>query len=861
MKKILLMLIAMLLALALVACGGDNGDPNDPNEPNEPNDPTLSDFVGITFLDKTVDYNGTQQEIKISGTLPAGASVSYVSNKGTDAGVYEATATVECEGYNKLTLKAKLTINKISYDMSSAKWSYTTPFTYDGASKSVTVTGLPDGVTVSAYSNNEKTDVGSYTASATLLYDAKNYNAPSIAECLWKINPAEITVPIELASDTVEYDTFVHSLAIVGNIPAGTSVSYTYNGEAVAGVTEVGTYTVVATISGANYVTKTISATLTIKSTEKLLFTVNHNGTVYFQNPLDDNKLYKVDGSSVVKVNNDQPEYFFSYEGTLYYYSTSLFSKVIKKINSAGTASTVLSVSGEYITSDGTYLYYAVNNTLFNTDKNGIYKIKLDGSEDVATRISSDKAAYLTVEGDYIYYSNLSSDKYLYRIATSGGTATCLHEEKVEYIIADSGVVYFDSTKTASAIYKYTVASGEVKKMTTDSGKYLTKIGNDIYYVNNDLLTSTIFGDGIYKISALASGSLPGQKIISATDNGYSSLAGDGTYLYYYKLNDKHLYRYNPDTEVETDLMASFIPPIETVTPVGETVIAEYKGEVYYTNPKDGILNGACLYKYNPVTGTRVKVIADDVAGCWFNGDYMYYSTCIATNYALFRMDMKTGESIKINSDRCENLIFEGNDIYYIKVNAAPSANRIMKMNALDLAAAPTEIYSDKNVSITGMYKNGNTFYFVYNPAVGFQKLYSYTIGASEGVDLGSRATHVVLMGDKLYFFGQSEKIYRCSLDGSGVETVATGVDVNDMYAHNGKLYYSSTKSGAVGLYCYDGVNNTRITTSVADGIVVIGGNVWFIQTAVNYAVDYPVHSGGGDCALYCYDGTSVTKK
>ena len=38
---------------------------------------------------------------------------------------------------------------------------------------------------------------------------------------------------------------------------------------------------------------------------------------------------------------------------------------------------------------------------------------------------------------------------------------------------------------------------------------------------------------------------LPGYKIISAEDNGFSSLSSNGSYLYYYKLNDKHIYSYN----------------------------------------------------------------------------------------------------------------------------------------------------------------------------------------------------------------------------------------------------------------------------------------------------------------------------
>ena len=49
-----------------------------------------------------------------------------------------------------------------------------------------------------------------------------------------------------------------------------------------------------------------------------------------------------------------------------------------------------------------------------------------------------------------------------------------------------------------------------------------------------------------------------GTKILSEEDNGYCSLTSDGVYFYYYKLNDKHFYRYNTTTGEESDLMANF---------------------------------------------------------------------------------------------------------------------------------------------------------------------------------------------------------------------------------------------------------------------------------------------------------------
>lgn len=62
------------------------------------------DLSGITFNNKTVNYNGQEQKIEISGSLPAGVSVSYSNNKFTEVGEYLVTATfnVDESNYNKV---------------------------------------------------------------------------------------------------------------------------------------------------------------------------------------------------------------------------------------------------------------------------------------------------------------------------------------------------------------------------------------------------------------------------------------------------------------------------------------------------------------------------------------------------------------------------------------------------------------------------------------------------------------------------------------------------------------------------------------------------------------------------------------
>ncbi len=84
-------------------------------------------LTGVTFNDKTVTYNGAEQTITVTGSLPEGVKVTYTNNKGTDAGTYNAIATftidetselytqygsIKVEGTQGNTLTATLTIDK-----------------------------------------------------------------------------------------------------------------------------------------------------------------------------------------------------------------------------------------------------------------------------------------------------------------------------------------------------------------------------------------------------------------------------------------------------------------------------------------------------------------------------------------------------------------------------------------------------------------------------------------------------------------------------------------------------------------------------------------------------------------------------
>ncbi len=766
----------------------DSGNNGNPGSSESVTEAELKTFTGIVFNDSEFVYDGSEKSITVNG-LPGGATVDYTANKATDAGVYNATATIRKENYKTLTLNAVLTIHKA---------------------------------------------------------DIKGVTFEDIS---------------------VEYDTFAHSIEVTGDIPAEVNVKRLINGVETSGVTEVGEYTVVLTLEGKNYNTLTKTATLTITSTEESLFSAVYSGGVYFQNNLDDNKLYSYK-NGLTKINDDIPEYLTASGDKLYYSSKALFGSAIKTYTDQSTGASVFTnIAGEYLACDGSYLYYAKNSFIDRKDANGIYRISLSGNSAKPERIVKNKAAYLAISGNYIYYSNLSDGKKLYKVSKAAnglenGTKVRsgdLADEKVGYIIADGNNIYFNSTKTvagigvAAAIRKLNANTGKEIKLTTDAGKYLNKSGNYIYYINNDKLTSELFGDGIYRISAsiASDNNKAGEKVLSAAGgNGYSSLASDGTNLYYYKLNDKHFYKNSLNGSAEVDLMKGFVPPeLEMKTACfAETKV--YNGEVYYINPYgDGM-----LYKYNIASKRVNKVLEDRVSNVYFYNGYMYYSTCIATNYALFRMNLQTKESEKISSDRCDRLIFDGETIYYVKVGSVWN-NYIYKMG-LD-GGNPVKL-NDKSQWVASLAKIGNAFYYTSNPKVGYKKLCKYDMATDKDVDLGQKAKFVTTDGVTLYFYDHDAKALKsCDQSGKNVKTLVKNVDINEMVYDGGKIYYSDMTAGKFNVYDISSGKITKIADTCADGISIDNGKLYFIGAAADYQNDYPFLSKG-DGRLYCYDGKTV---
>ena len=222
------------------------------------------DMSAVVFEDSTVIYNGSAYSLAIEGALPTGVTVSYENNTQTVVGEYTVTASFAGDATNYKAIAdmtATLTINKATYNMSAVVFENST-VVYNGESHSIAIEGtLPVGVSVS-YTNNDKTNAGVYTITASFVGDANNYNAIANKTATLTINKATYDMSAVVFEDsTVIYNGSAFSIEAT-NLPAGVSVSYDNNAQ-----TLVGVYTITASFTGdaTNYnAIADMTATLTI---------------------------------------------------------------------------------------------------------------------------------------------------------------------------------------------------------------------------------------------------------------------------------------------------------------------------------------------------------------------------------------------------------------------------------------------------------------------------------------------------------------------------------------------------------------------------------------------------------------------
>lgn len=185
-------------------------------------------------------YDGGKKQVVLEG-LPEGVVPRYKDNQASEVGIYYAQAEFEYDerNYNppRMILPCTWEIKKARFDMSSVKWEGGPDFTYDGNVKTVTLSGVPDGL-IAHYTGNRGVECGVYTASAFFeLLNPDSYHAPEKMSFKWSIDKAAIDLSVVTwdYSEPFSYDGTVKTIALK-NLPEGVGVRYYGNSSIEAGV-------------------------------------------------------------------------------------------------------------------------------------------------------------------------------------------------------------------------------------------------------------------------------------------------------------------------------------------------------------------------------------------------------------------------------------------------------------------------------------------------------------------------------------------------------------------------------------------------------------------------------------------------
>lgn len=772
------------------------------------------------------------------------------SDSNSSASQSESTSVIELKNFSGVTMT----------DSSIA---------YDGEGHTILVAGAPEEATITYQNSGPHSNVGSYLISANISKDGYNDLQLEATLTITKIEYTGLT----FKDVTVEYDGLDHKadIVVVGVVPDNTVATYVYkqNNIIVENLVEVGVYDVEVMLVNPNFNPLSLTAKLTIKATEIPQHMVNYQGRLYFSNALDSQMLYSYDGEEVIRVSADVPLHFVDYGTKKAFISQASFLSSIKTIDDTNHIEVLNSVKAQYMVSDGNIIYYVVNK-LFN-DNSGIFKmtIGIDG-EPVIEQLYIGKAKNLEKVGTYLYFADGRNSDKLSRISinsTGSANAELVIDKTVKELVGDgTRLIYVVNNLLGDYLETFLPSTGTATKLTIDSGKYLQIVGNEVYYSNVDILTSTIYGKGIYRVPLDGSYSLKsGIKVIDGEDYNLSSLYHDNGILYYYRVVDKHLYALDLVTQVETDILEGFVTPeYIPLSTGGKTVSVGTK--VYYTN----IYQNKSLFVYDRLTNKNTKLTSSKVEDFYINGQTLYLNQVSwQVNNDLFSIDLKTGGiPNEISSDDAREIVSDDTHIYYVRHNAFGVATAIVRskldgseqIEFFDKGATNLRLHNDKlffldggklfsinldditqgseDMSATQLGSVSNIRQFelendiVYYTYIGTftKELRRATISNfSTGTVLASKQTDpkdFVISGDNIYYYSQAESagidkfgIYRVNKFANGDETQVQLLVTDNMYyasslsiANNYLAFVSYSVGGLLGnshIYLLDVDNPT----------------------------------------------------
>lgn len=268
---------------------------------------------------------------------------------------------------------------------------------------------------------------------------------------------------------------------------------------------------------------------------------------IYFANPYDQNKLYKMDKdmSNVDKVIDDKVSYLNGAGRYLFY------TRRNDRLKNDGDALLSLSTTGLFrmrlstgsvksLYEDATQVACLYGNSIYYQhydQKDGLrlHSVMIDGSEDkeilngpaAPYAVSGDRIYYVGIDrehnihsmatdgsdnqtiyegnctnlsknGDYLYFMNIDQNYSLCRIALNGGSPeTLVGQQIATYNISDDGdTIYYqlDNGTSKNGLYEYSLSSNSSKLLAEGNFNYLHLTSDYLFYEDFDGSNAYVMG-------------------------------------------------------------------------------------------------------------------------------------------------------------------------------------------------------------------------------------------------------------------------------------------------------------------------------------------------------------------------------
>lgn len=180
--------------------------------------------VGINFNVETDTPYELRWETDVEGFSVTESKASLDGINKNSFAILQATSE---NASKQFFLQLMADESKSTLDFSNVEWNYTSPFESDGTTKTVSIQGLPEGVTAT-YKNNSGSQPGIYQAEVIFDYDSSLYYRPEFDRKLsWEIQKKDITLE-DITWDYAEmfeYDSTTKKVSLQ-NVPEEISVDY-----------------------------------------------------------------------------------------------------------------------------------------------------------------------------------------------------------------------------------------------------------------------------------------------------------------------------------------------------------------------------------------------------------------------------------------------------------------------------------------------------------------------------------------------------------------------------------------------------------------------------------------------------------